>query len=270
MLKRTMHMVLFAAVVSALLWTDGCSKKDNNPTQPTDHTVNIRLKTGTWLYNRWDLDSSNVKIAASLRQYNIELRGNGGLYQGAYNDWFFRIGTDMKSGKQDTLLIRTDPNNSDLMVYAFQYTMLSKFIDMVMALVPGIDRPAIPQAQWDIIGSYTGTPGQTTWAIGDPQGTPINFTFSGIPVTVIVTLTGKYETKEETIAVDTKTVTTWKTSVTVALDILGTRKIMHFYFWFSDNPSTQIKVIQESLVLALPFLGTQVVPGETQELKIIP
>ena len=255
MLKRMMHMVLFAAVVSILLWTDGCSKKDNNPVQPTDHKVDIRLKPGTWLYNRWDLDSSNVKIDASLRQYNLEFRGNGGLYQGAYNDWYYRIGTDMKSGVQDTLLIRTDPNNSDVMVYAFQYTMLSKFVDMVMALVPGITRPAIPPAQWDVIGSYTGTAGQTTWAIGDPQGTPLNFNFSGIPVTVLVTLSGKYEKKEETITVGAKTVTAWETSVTAALDILGTRKNLHIYFWFSDNPSTQIKVVQESLVMILPFLG---------------
>lgn len=244
----------------------GCSKSDNNPIiPPSDHQVNIRLKAGSfWIFNRWDLDMTNNKIDSTKRTYNVEIRGNGGLTLGAYTDWFYRIGTDTKTAKQDTAFIRTEPTTSDLQVYGFQSGILKQFITLANTYFK-VGYPTIPTARWDLIGRYTGTAGTDTWNISDPNGTQLNFTISGFPVTVTITIVGKYEAKAEIITVNQTPITTYKSSASITLDILGTKKTMVAYFWFADTPSGQIKLFQQSLTLSL---GPATVPivGETQEL----
>ena len=75
---------------------------------------------------------------------------------------------------------------------------------------------------------------------------------------------GKFEAKEN-IAVGANTVKAWKSSVTVTIQILTNVYTIKLYTWFSDNPSGQIKILQESAKFALGPI-TIPVPGEVQEL----
>src|SRR5512133_2211742 len=110
MLKRMLLSLVLTALVAttAMFW--GCSKDDNPSTPPVDPAkyIAISLRAGArFNYDRWDLDTSNNKVASSKRLYTVDIRGNNNLILGIYNDWFYRIGTDAVSLKKDTLFIRT-------------------------------------------------------------------------------------------------------------------------------------------------------------------
>lgn len=265
--------ILAAALSVAIVFIVGCSKDEDTPVTPPDHTVNIKLKAGSnFSYNRWDLKMDNTKDDASKRTYNVEIRGSGGLTLGTYTDWFYWIGTDMKSFKQDTLFIRTEATNSDVMVYGFQHEILSSFVQMIQAAYPTITPPNVPSSKWDIIGKYT-IPVGSTWNISDPSGVPLSFVIPGLPtpVTITVTITGKYEAKGEKMTVGTKEVLTYKSSATISLDVFGSKQNIIANFWFCDDPtSAQVKFMNTSVEVNALNLIKVPIPGEVQELTSLP
>ncbi len=269
MLKRLVNVVLLFTIAPIIIYFAGCSKDEDPVKPPEEHKVNIKLRPGFFVYNRWDLDQANAKIDATKRNYTVELRGSGGNFIGAYSDWYYWIGQDAVTSQKTEMHIRVEPLNSDVMVYAFVDSVLAKFI----ALVPNTtEKPTIPPPQWDMIASYTGTAGTTSWNLHDatkyPDGIPLTFKIQGLPTPVSVTakFIGKYESKNEVMTFNNKSVTTYKTSISVVLGILGTNYTEKIYFWFADDPSAQLKYMQESLQINLFGLINIPIPGEIQEL----
>lgn len=275
MKQRLMPLFVLSTIIFTVTLV-GCSK-DDPITPPQEHKVNIQLKAGMFFsFNRWDLTQQNTKDESTKRTYNVELRGNGGILLGAYNDWLYRIGTDAKTLMKDTLFIRVEPSNSEVQAYGFVSTIISEFIELVPT---STDKPSAPSSRWDIVGKYDVAVG-TTWNIHDvtkyPNGIDLAFKISGptgpVDINVNVKLTGKYEAREEVLTVGSKTVKTYHTSVSVILNILGGEHTEKLHFWFSDDPSAQVKFMQESLTIDVGGLGLLKIPiaGEVQELIQLP
>lgn len=259
----------------------GCSDEDDTPTPPsTSGRMDIKLvPNSSFKYNRTDLDSTNTKIPGTTRDYNVSIKGNGGLLLGAFSDWFYRIGTDAGTNEKDTLRIRVSGGTSgsttfsrEIQAYGFRTEILNTMVALMTAAFP-IQPPSIPGPEWDVIAMYYNQDGNAydvgkEWTIGPELGTDLSFNIQGFPVTVNVKIKGKLETKDEKITVGTKQVNTWKSSLTVSTTVLGSPfGNIKVTMWFSDDPDGQIKVLQESGVFTLPFgLGSFPVPGEIQEL----
>jgi hypothetical protein len=274
MKKSWLFPVLFITMASSAFVFWGCSKDDDstNPNSP-DKYICISMKAGAmFTYNRWDLDTSNNKVASSLRNYVVNMKGNNGLILGIWNDWYYRIGTDGTTMKKDTLFIRTEnatigttAYTKNLQVYGFLQNILKTVVTAITAKYP-VTPPSLPGATWDNLAVYAdnnGNPAEvgSTWNIGSANGIDLTFNI-GIPVVINVKCLGKLEAKNEAITVDSKSVNTWKTSATITMSLFTTTYTIKMYTWFSGDPSAQVKMIQESTVInilsnSLPFNGEQ-------------
>jgi len=273
---------LLAAALPLTLLVTGCSD-DDGPNDPHAglHQVYIRLGAGDMFsYDRWDLDANNQKIEATKRAYDIEFSRGIGLV-GPYSDWFFRIGRDRVSNKRDTLFIRMENRTrpglgtsytQEVMAYGFAYKMLQSFIAEVMK-IGNVGVPQIPAPQWDVIAKYYDAAGNpldvgTEWVIGQEHGTTMNFTIEGSPVPVVARIKGRYEAREEKVTANNKEIKTWKSSVLATFTLLGSVNLdIKLNFWFSDDPATQVRVLQESAKATIPIVNIEFdIPGETQEL----
>ncbi len=275
----------FAALLSAALlfvWLPGCSDDDNgtNNNNNTGSTkIYMELKAASqYKYNRTELDSVNNPITSTKHDYWIDVKGNGNLLLGAYKDWFYRIGTDKATNEKDTLFIRTNTGSSggnsftkEVQVYGFLSEALQAFVDLFAAQFP-IQPPTVPGPKWDPIAKFMDDQGAilpigTEWYISNVNGEALNFNLSGVPVTVNVIIKGKFEAKDEVIMVGTKSVKTWKTTVTITATLpFGSPVVLKIGMWFSDDPDAQVKVRQESAVITIPFMGTLPIPGDLQEM----
>ncbi|MFZ1731612.1 MAG: hypothetical protein WBQ23_07015 [Bacteroidota bacterium] len=281
MMKRWL-MPLFLAVLPMLVVLPGCSSDDNNPTDPNKgyHQIDIRLHAGDqFAYDRWDLDQSQQKIESTKRKYDVEFMNGVGLI-GQYNDWFFRIGKDRSTNARDTLIIRMESRTRDnqtsytkqVMAYGFMYQALQQFIALVMPLGT-VGVPTIPAENWDVVADFydeTGTardPGYE-WPIGPAAGVPMNFTINGAQLPVTAKMTGKYEAREEIITANNKQIKTWKSSITASFNLLGSVDLkVKINVWFSDDPGTIVKMVQESTETTIPILNLPfTVDGDQQEL----
>jgi hypothetical protein len=281
MIKRWL-MPLFLAVLPMLVVLPGCSSDEDNPVDPNKgyHQIDIRLFSGDqFSYDRWDLDQSQQKVESTKRTYDVEFSsGMGSILQ--YQDWFFRIGKDRSTNERDTLIIRVESRTRanatsytrQVMAYGFMYEALQQFIALIMPLGE-VGVPTIPAANWDVVADFydeNGTardPGYE-WPIGPAAGVPMNFTINGSQVPVTAKLTGKYEAREEIITANNKQIKTWKSSVTASFNLLGTMELkVKINVWFSDDPGTIVKMVQESTQAIIPFLNLPItVDGDQQEL----
>jgi hypothetical protein len=278
-----LSVVIMASVIGTMFIVS-CSKDDTtNGPNSSDHQVNIKFYAGSqFTYNRWDLDPSNAKIQSTLRSYRIDMKKGYPLLLGPYQDWFYRIGVDNVSQKKDTLYVRTETktktdNSSytkEVQIYGFTTKLFRTFIDTLNSKI-ALGTPTIPSEQWDPIARYYDDGGSaiavgTEWYLvsaGSENGFPLNFSYLGQPVTVMAKIKCKYEGKEEKITVGTKDVLTWRTSITATFSAatLGVNIVMGFSMSFSDDPSGQIKVQQNSVsatVVMVPLSSA----GEVQEL----
>ena len=281
MRRHRLMAVLLILVLPATAFFTGCSD-DDNPNDPNKgyQQVDIRLHSGDqFTYDRYDLDENNQKITESKRKYEVEfIKGNSLLI--SYSDWYYRFGVDRSTSERDTMFIRTETitrssDNSSytesLMAYGFVYDVLQMFIAEVMEFEPdGV--PTIPGATWDVIAQYYDDEGNALdpgaeWELGPEGGVLMNFTFSGIPVTVEATMKGVLDAREEKIMANNQELTTWKSSILFNLNVANSTELnVTLSFWVSDNPSTMVKVVQESATVTLPVLGPLTINGETQEL----
>ncbi len=279
MVTHGFRLLTAFAMLAVSLSFIGCSDDDKgtDPNADDANRLNVVLKAGsTFTYNRWDLDSTNKKIDASLRTYTSKITGNNGLLLGIYDDWYYRIGTDGATQKKDTLRIRVDQAvdgsktyAKKIQVYGFQTQIMQMFVAMVAGQNPLVTAPTVPGPSWDVLATYADQSGSVLqpgyeWTIGNAAGTDLNFSLGGFPLPVNMKFKGKFEAKEN-IAVGANTVKAWKSSVTVTIQILTNVYTIKLYTWFSDNPSGQIKILQESAKFALGPI-TIPVPGEVQEL----
>ncbi len=281
MMKRWL-IPLFAAALPLLMLVPGCSDDENTPTDPNKggHQVDIRLHAGDqFTFDRWDLDQNQQKVESTKRKYEIEFNKGVGLI-GQYNDWFFRIGKDRASNERDTLYIRTESRTrtngtsytKEVMAYGFMYEALQEFIAIVMPL-GDVGVPTIPAQNWDVIARYYDDDGIAidpgyTWTIGPEGGVPMNFTINGAQLPVTAKMTGKYEAREEKITANNKQINTWKSSITAQFTLLGSVELkVKINMWFSDDPNTIVKVVQESAQTTIPILNLPfTVDGDQQEL----
>ncbi len=272
MTKRLLPLLFLPIVAVFAVVIVGCSK-DEDPIKPPEETkFIIRLKAGqTFIYDRWKLKMDNTKNDTSKSIYTTTFVGSTGSSLSGYTDYFRRNTVDSKTGTDETF-IRVEPTNGDVMVHGFQYRIFEELIKQLNATIPGgIGNPTIAGKKWDIIGSYTGTPGTTTWNITQATGELLSFNVTGLgAITLTVWITGKYAAKDEVMTVGTKSIKMRKSTITTAIDILGTKQNILVHFWFSDDPNGQIKLMQESAVLSLGGFFNLSVPGEVQELSAVP
>ncbi len=282
MMKRWLVPLLMVAAIPSLVFVTGCSDDDDNPTDPNKgyEQVYIRLHAGDqFTYDMWDLDENNQKIASSKVKYEIEFNKGVGLV-GVYQDWFYRIGVNRDTNVRDTLFIRTEnitrgdgsSYTESIMAYGFMYETLQQFIATVMNL-GDVGVPTIPAQQWDIIARYYDDEGNAlepgaTWTIGPEGGVSMNFTINGTPLSVSAEMTGKLEAREEKVMANGQELTTWKSSVTATFNLLGSVNLdVKLNFWFSSDPSTQVKFVMESANTTIPIINLPFnIPGQTQEL----
>ncbi len=281
MRRHRLMAVLLILVLPAAVFFAGCSD-DDNPNDPNKgyQQVDIRLHSGDqFTYDRYDLDENNQKITESKSKYEVEfLKGSSLLI--SYSDWYYRFGVDRSTNERDTMYIRTETitrssDNSSytesLMAYGFVYDVLQMFIGEVMEFQPdGV--PTIPGANWDVIAKYYDDEGNALdpgaeWELGPEGGVMLNFTFSGIPVSVEATMKGVLDAREEKVMANNQEITTWKSSIIFNLNVANSTELdVKLSFWASQDPSTMVKVIQESATVTLPVLGPLTITGETQEL----
>ena len=282
MMKRWLIPLVAVVALPSMLFVTGCSDDDDNPTDPNKgyQQVYIKMHAGDqFTYDRYDLNEANQKVEDSWSKYEIEFITGQGLV-GQYTDWFYRIGVDRSTNVRDTLFIRTENITRDdktaytesVMAYGFMYYMLQEFIGEMMKL-GDVGVPTIPAQQWDEIARYYDDEGValdpgTEWTIGPEGGVTMNFTINGYPISVEAGLTGKLEAREEKVMAGGKEITTWKSSVTANINLLGSVNLdVKLNFWFSNDPSGQIKVVQESANTTIPIINMPFsIPGETQEL----
>ncbi len=278
MRKRPVILLALVALVATSAGFWGCSSDDpvTPPVDPNDY-IKISLRAGArFNYDRWDLDSSNNKVETTKHSYSVDIRGNNGLVLGIYNDWFYRIGTDAVTAKKDTLFIRTENSTKDgtiytqkLQVYGFTTKVINTIVDAIMKSFP-VPTPVIPSATWENMAVFTdgtGAPSAvgTEWTIGTAEGSDITFLIMGFPVIVNVKCKGRLEAKKEMITVNSKQISTWKTSSTVTMSLMSSIYTIKMYTWFSGDPSGQIWVLQESAKISL-LNNTLPFNGEKQEL----
>ncbi len=197
-----------------------------------------------------------------------------------YNDWFFRIGKDRSTNERDTLIIRTEARTrtdgtsytKQVMAYGFMYQALQEFIGLVIPLGT-VGVPTIPAETWDVVADFYDEDGIARdpgyeWIVGPAGGVPMNFTINGAQLPVTAKLTGKYEAREEIITANNQQIKTWKSSITASFNLLGSVDLkVKINVWFSDNPSTIVKMVQESTETTIPILNLPfTVEGDQQEL----
>lgn len=274
-------LVIAAAVMFTAL--PSCSDDDtnnNNNNNNTTSKIYVQLKANAqYVFKRQDLDSNNVPMASTTRNYTVVLKGNGGLIQGAYNDWFYRIGTDAGTLEKDTLLVRTETGSAsgtsftrNVQVYGFANEVLKSFSDLVTSQFGGTP-PNIPGETWDILAMYQDESGNAydvgkEWIIGNPSGEQMSFNIGGFPITITVMIKGRLDSKTETLTMGSTTIKAWKTTVTITATLpLGSPIVITMSAWFSDNPDGQVKILQNSAKFVVPVTNMVIpIPGEIQEL----
>lgn len=282
MMKRWLIPLVAVLALPSMLFVTGCSDDDDNPNDPNKgyQQVYIKMHAGDqFTFDRYDLNEANQKVEESWSKYEIEFITGQGLV-GQYTDWFYRIGVDRGTNERDTLFIRTEnitrndgtAYTESVMAYGFMYYMLQEFIAQMMQL-GDVGVPTIPAQQWDVVARYYDDDGSALdpgaeWTIGPEGGVTMNFTINGYPISVEAKLTGKLEAREEKVMAGGKEITTWKSSVTANINLLGSVNLdVKLLFWFSNDPSGQIKFIQESANTTIPIINMPFsIPGETQEL----
>jgi hypothetical protein len=283
-MKKYLLFPTLLAVTALTILIYGC-KKDDNGTGPNNsggHQVNIQFHAGDqFVYNRWNLDSLNSKIASSKRGYRVDIK-KGSSIIGGYTDWFYRIGMDSATYQKDTLYIRTETrtkadNSSftkELQVYGFRTKLLKTFVAAIIAKVPTAVPPNIASETWDPIAKYFETDGTpvtvgTQWFLGPTDGEDLGFMISGYPVTIKATISCKYEAKDEPFTVGSNQILKWRNTInaTFVATAFSLNIPVSMSFSFSDVPDGPIAVSQQSVQFpALVVIPAFYVPGEIQEL----
>jgi len=279
-MKKVVLPLLFLFAATSIFMMPGCSKDDTtvDPNNPDNSKIDIQLVPNSkYVYDRTDLDSNSAAVSGTTRDYTINIKGNGNLLLGAYSDWFYRVGTDAVTLKKDTLYIRVEDGTNftkTVQVYGFQREVLKRFVALITSQFPNVTPPVIPGEQWDIIAMFHDNDGKAydvgkTWTIGNANGLDLSFDLGlPAPITINVAFKGKFESKGVKMMVGTKEVTTWSSSVTIVVNLLGSVTNLKSTFWFSDDPDMQVKVVQESAKIVIPFVGLSFpIPGEMQMMK---
>jgi hypothetical protein len=242
MLKTFIEM--FFLVIFLLLALE-CQNEEEGIISPTSLSANLNIKVGDYfVYDNWALDANMNKIdstkAISTRTVAKDSAAVGGVND-AYLlvDSLFR--TDGAVFRIDTLYMRLD-SHSDLHAYGIVYHIFA---------AQGL---AIFKPQWDNLVAFTsGYKRSWTIAATDTIFGSVRYSF---------TVLGRIEAKETLLAAG-KTIPAYRVKVSTLGTVNSTPiSIPDNTFWFSENPSAQIRFFRPTGI----SMGT-VSAGQVQELN---
>ena len=124
----------------------------------------------------------------------------------------------------------------------------------------------LPDPAWTYLAQVNDANGDALepgvqWSI--TQGNGIELSFGLLSATI--TMEATYLENGEIFTVQGNDIRTWKMGINVTISILGQDNELPVYIWFSDDPSTQLQLIQESGAITLGPL-TETVEGDKQTL----
>jgi hypothetical protein len=216
-------------------------------------------------YDRWGLDASNVIVPSTKSTYVSRFEQGDGSSMGGETDWYRMVSTDSRSGRTDTLIARTDAQNN-LVVYGLANALVERFTRELVDSGTLPEAPTLPAPEWTFLAQINDTNGDpldpgSEWDVTTGNGIEISF---GL-ISATIRMKGAFLAKGEVINAQGKGITTWKVGITVTISILGIDNEVPVYLWFSDDPSAQIQLIQESAELNLGLI-TFPVEGDMQKL----
>ena len=216
-------------------------------------------------YDRWGLDASNAIVPSTKSTYVSRFEQGDGSSMGGETDWYRMISTDSRSGRSDTLIARTDAQNN-LVVYGLANALVERFTRELIDAGTLPEAPTLPAPTWTYLAQLNDANGDpldpgAEWDVTTGNGIEISF---GL-ISATVTMKGAFIAQGEVINAQGKAINTWKVGITVTISILGIDNDLPVYLWFSDDPSGQIQLLQESAELNLGVINFPV-EGDKQVL----
>ncbi len=219
----------------------------------------------TFTYDRWGLDGDNEIMPSTQSTYVSRFEQGDGSPLGGETDWYRMISTDSRSGRSDTLIARADAQNN-IQVYGLANALIERFTRELIDSGTLPQAPELPDPVWGYLAQVNDMNGDPLEPGGEwnvTQGSGIEISFGLISATV--TMKGAYVEQGEVITAQGKDITTWKMRITVTISILGQDNDIPVYIWFSDDPSAQVQLMQESAELNLGIVQFPV-EGDLQKL----
>jgi hypothetical protein len=216
-------------------------------------------------YDRWDLDAGNMPVESSKHAYVTRLEQGDGVAMGGETDWYRMISTDAKSGGIDTLIVRTDAQHN-VLVYGLANSLVERFTRQLVESGTLPEPPVLPDPVWTYLAKVNDTNGDpltpgVQWDVTQDGGIVISF---GL-ISATISMKATYLENGEMFSIQGKNVFSWKIGIVVTISILGQENKLPVNIWFSDDPSAQVQLIQESADLNLGLINLPV-EGDMQKL----
>lgn len=216
-------------------------------------------------YDRWGLDGSNQIVESTKSTYTSHFEAGDGSSMGGETDWYRMISTDSRSGRSDTLIARTDDANN-IQVYGLANSLVERFTRELIDSGTLPEAPELPDPEWTYLAQLnddSGAPLEPGGSWDVTMGNGIEISFGLISATI--TMEGAFVEQGEIFNVRGEDISTWKVRIMVTISILGQNNEVPVYIWFSDDPSGQIRLMQESAELNLGLIQLPV-DGDLQML----
>lgn len=217
-----------------------------------------------WTYDRWDLDADNNPVESSKHMYVSVIEQGDGTSLDGMTDWYRLISTDNVSGRSDTLIVRTD-NQHNILVHGLANALVTRFLRPLVENGTLPTMPELPAPEWTYlawVNDGNGDPLEPggTWDVTTGDGIEIPFGF----VSATISMGAEYAAKGELVNVAGSDLYTWRTRIMITIDLFGETQIP-VDIWFSDQPSAQIQLQQESAEIDVQ-ITTMPVDGDLQKL----
>jgi len=232
------------AILFFMLLAVECKKTEEGPIAPAGIVVHLSVRVGNYFaYDNWVLDINNNKVD-STKAKNVRTVVGENIAIGGVNDAYMMIDslfrTDGSVFRIDTLYVRKDAYNN---VHGYN----------IIARIFASQGLAMFKSQWDslVVFSYGFN---NPWTVAKVDTTIGSSQYR-------ITVTGTIEAKEN-LAIAGTVISAYRVEIKTQGLINSTPlSIPDNTFWFSENPSTQIRFFRPTTVTA----GT-VNSGQVQEL----
>ncbi|MBR9978263.1 MAG: hypothetical protein KFH87_09260 [Bacteroidetes bacterium] len=216
-------------------------------------------------YDRWDLLADNVVDESTRRNYYSRFeQGSGDV--GGHSVWYRMISTDAMSNRSDTMIAHSNAQYN-ILVYGLANELVRRFTRPLVEQGFLPTAPELPAPHWSYLVKVNDDNGETmdpgeTWDITAAGGISIPFGM----INATITMDGTYVDRGSIIIVNGKEIYTWEILINVVIDFLGNQSTVPVHLWFSDDPSGQIMLQQETTMVTIPLVGEFPVPGDQQVL----